>query len=108
MKLVIGSMDLKMQNFLKNADLTDRVMIINKMCNIKMIKEEVDLIIPFSVLLANGLLSNTMVHFEELLISLNIKSITYGNLANEKVMEEICKSYQITPVYKDFKSFRNL
>ena len=49
------------------------------MCNVKTIKGEVDIIIPFAKIEPNGLITNTQVHFEELLMSVNVKSIKYGN-----------------------------
>lgn len=83
-------------------------MIINKMCNVKAIKEDVDLIIPFGDLLDNGLISNTMVHLEELLMSVNVKIIKYGNPNLEKKLTKISERYEI-PIEKiDIRSSEKL
>ena len=66
MKIVIGE-NTKINNLFAekmNALLTD------EMCGIKFIKEEVEIFIPYEEVLNNGLITNTKVYLEELLIKL--------------------------------------
>lgn len=108
MKLVIGTMSTRLQEFIRKHHFTSRTMIINKMCNVKAIKDDVDLIIPFGDLLDNGLISNTMVHLEELLMSVNVKIIKYGNPNLEYKLTKIAQKYDI-PIEKiDIRSNEKL
>lgn len=95
MKLVIGMMDQRMRSFIQKSQFKERMMLINKMCNVKLIKEPVDIIIPFGIVLKSGIVSNTMVHLEELIITVDVKSIAYGNPANQDVMTYLADTYQI-------------
>lgn len=95
MKLVIGMMDQRMRVFIQKSQFTERMMLINKMCNVKLITEPVEVIIPFGVVMNSGIVSNTMVHLEELIITLNVIAIQYGNSANHETMDYLGKTYQI-------------
>ena len=79
MKLIVGNMSNAIKDFIKRNNFTEHVLVINKMCNVKTIKEPVDVIIPFGYLTDVGLISNTLVHLEELIMSVDVKSIKYGN-----------------------------
>lgn len=99
MKLIIGNMSLKMQEFLKNNHFNQKIMMINKMCNVKTIKENVDVIIPFSDINNLGIVNNTQVHIPELIMSLNVKKISYGNIKAKNYLENICQQYLIPLEY---------
>lgn len=108
MKLVIGNMSPKLQEFIRKHHFTSRTMIINKMCNVKAIKEDVDLIIPFGNVLENGLISNTMVHLEELLMSVHVKIIKYGNPNIKDKLIKISEKYEIPIEEIDIRSQKKL
>ncbi len=95
MKLIIGNMNPKMRDFIKLNNFTDKILVINKMCNVKTIKEKVDIIIPFGVIGPNGLISNTQVHMEELLMSVDAISIKYGSHANTNILKKLSGIYQV-------------
>lgn len=99
MILIIGNMDKQLQNFVKNSKFKERMMIINKMCNVKTITDDVDVIIPFQIILKNGLVSNTAVHLEELVITLNVRKILYTNIYNKQIMEYLEKTYNVETEY---------
>ena len=105
LKLIIGNMNPKMMDFIKLNSFTDKIMVINKMCNVKTIKDNVDIIIPFGIIEASGLVSNTQVHLEELLMSVNATSIKYGASINTPILKKISKDYSIPleliPINKD-------
>lgn len=85
----------KMKNFIIKNNFTDKILVINKMCNVKTIKEHVDLIIPFGYINEFGLISNTQVHLEELLMSIPIDIIKYGNKSIKNEMIKIENNYHI-------------
>lgn len=95
MKLVIGNMDKKTIDFIKKSSFSEKMLIINKMCNVKTIKEDVDVIIPYNIILNSGLISNTLVHLEELIITLNVKKIYYSNSYNQNKMEYLSRTYNV-------------
>ncbi len=99
MILIIGNMDKQLQNFVKNSKFSKRMMIINKMCNVKTINEDVDLIVPFQIILKNGLVSSTAVHLEELVITLNVRKIVYTNIYNKQIMDYLEKTYHVETEY---------
>lgn len=84
-----------MKNFLKNNVFDDELKIIYKMCNVKLIKGQVDVIIPFGFVQDNGLISNTYVHFYELLMSVNVNKVIYFNSYNEHKLQQICDEFQV-------------
>lgn len=104
MTIVIGNLDNNMRMFLKKYVINDQIILANKICNIKYIKTPVDIVIPFSKIISSGLLSGTMVHFEELLITLNVKKVYYGNYNNKDLMDKFSSSYNIEIEYLDYRN----
>ena len=96
MILIIGMMDNKMRKFLTSHRFEDKVKVINKMCNVKFIKEDVKVIIPFGFVTENGLVSNTLVDLYELLISVNVLEVIYHNSYNEKIIYKICNELNVS------------
>lgn len=107
MKLIIGNMDKKLQSLIKKSTFSERMMLINKMCNVKTIKEDVDVIIPFGVITPIGTVSNTFVHLEELLITVNVRKIIYTNIYNKKVLEALKNKYHFELVYLNLYDNQN-
>lgn len=101
MILIVGNMDKQLQNFVRRSTFKERMMVINKMCNVKTITDDVDVLIPFQIVLKNGLVSNTAVHLEELVISLNVRKIIYTNAYNQMIMEHLGKTYNVQTEYLD-------
>lgn len=101
MKLIIGNMSDAMKNFIKQNNFVEHILVINKMCNVKTIKEPVDVIIPFGYLNDTGLINNTLVHLEELIMSIDVKSIKYGNNINKEKIKLIGLKYNIPIDYID-------
>ncbi len=96
MKIVIGE-NTKINNLFAekmNALLTD------EMCGIKFIKEEVEIFIPYEEVLNNGLITNTKVYLEELLITLNVKKL-YLSQQNNSYLQELRDFYKIE-IYTDY------
>lgn len=104
MKLIIGIMDNRMKNFIKVNNFDSKIIVINKMCNIKTIKDEVDVIIPFGFINEYGIISNTSVHIYELIMTLKVNKILYGNISNKIILDKISNDYSI-PV--DYISLKN-
>lgn len=88
LNIIIGNVDSSMQEFIKKEKFASRTLVINKMCNVKYITEPVVIYVPFGVINKYGLVENTMVHFEELLISLNVVKVFYGNKKNIELMNK--------------------
>ena len=107
MKLVIGNMDKKTIDFIKKSSFSEKMLIINKMCNVKTIKEDVDVIIPYNIILNSGLISNTLVHLEELIITLNVKKIYYSNSYNQNKMEYLSRTYNVECIKFDILNSSN-
>lgn len=84
-----------MKKFLKNNFSGSEVKIIYKMCNVKLIKDKVEVIIPFGFVQDNGLISNTYVHFYELLMSIDVDKVIYFNSYNEYKLQQICDEFQV-------------
>lgn len=93
MNLIIGNVDKNMQDFIKKQNFKDKTLVINKMCNVKYIQEPIVLYIPFGIINKYGILSNTMVHIEELLITLNVLKIYYSNDQNDDYMSKLEGKY---------------
>lgn len=96
MKIVIGE-NTKINNLFAekmNALLTD------EMCGIKFIKEEVEIFIPYEEVLNNGLITNSKVYLEELLITLNVKKL-YLSQQNNSYLQELRDFYKIE-IYTDY------
>lgn len=104
MTIVIGNLDNNMRMFLKKYIINDQIILANKICNIKYIKTPVNIVIPFSKIISSGLLSGTMVHFEELLITLDVKKVYYGNYNNKELMDKFSKSYNIETEYLNYRT----
>lgn len=101
MKLIIGNMDKKTIDFIKKCKFTEKMLIINKMCNVKTIKEKVDVIIPYNIILNSGKISNTMVHLEELIITLEVAKIYYTNSYNHEQMKRLSSIYKVEVIHID-------
>ncbi len=95
MILVIGVMDLRMKEFLKNNVFDDHVKVIYKMCDVKLIKEKTKVVIPFGFVQDSGLINNTYVHFYELLLMLNVTEVIYYNSYNESKLKSICDEFNV-------------
>ena len=93
-----------MKNFIKVNNFDSKIIVINKMCNIKTIKDEVDVIIPFGFINEYGIISNTSVHIYELIMTLKVNKILYGNISNKIILDKISNDYSI-PV--DYISLKN-
>lgn len=104
MKLIIGVMDNRMKNFIKTNNFDSKIMLINKMCNIKTIKDDVDVIIPFGFINEYGIISNTAVHIYELVMTLNVKKILYGNISNKMLLDKLSNEYNIPTEYISLKN----
>lgn len=96
MILIIGNVDSKMTKFLKKEHLKEKTLVINKMCNVKYLNEAVTVIIPFDVINKYGIVNNTMVHLEELIITLNVLKIYYGNDQNTLYLDKLKKIYGVS------------
>ncbi len=107
MKLIVGTMDKKLQTFIKKSTFSERMMLINKMCNVKTINEDVDVIIPYGIITSVGLISNTYVHLEELLITLNVRKLIYTNKYNKQIFESLQKKYHFELLYLDLTQQQN-
>ena len=104
MKIVVGSMDYRLQQFIKASSFSEKMLLINKMCNVKTIKDESDIIIPFGIIMNNGLISNTLVHLEELIITINPKILYYGNSFNTPFFEKLKNRYGFELKYINLKN----
>lgn len=93
MNIIIGNMDARLKEFIKQQNFTSQTLVINKMCNVKYITEPINLYIPYGIVNKYGLVNNTMVHLEELLISANVIKIFYGDEANKEYMEKINRMF---------------
>ena len=78
-----------MQNF------TEKTLVINKICNVKYLTEPVVIYIPFGVIKKYGIVSNTMVHLEELLITLNVLKVYYGDERNIEYLYKLKDIYGV-------------
>lgn len=93
MNLVIGIPNKETIEFVRKMNFKDKTIIINKICNIKFLTENVDLYIPFKKINRVGLVDGTMVHLEELIITLNVKKIYYSN--SEEYIQKMSKRYNV-------------
>ena len=104
MKLIIANMSPNLQAFIRKHHFSGKTMIINKMCNVKFIKGPVDVIIPFGYVTESGLISNTIVHLEELLMTVDVTSIKYGSSYLESRFIEVANKYDIEIEKIDIRS----
>lgn len=105
MKVIVGNMNPKLREFIRKSKFTSRVIVINKMCNVKTIKGDVDIFIPFGLMMKNGLIQNTEVNVAELIMSLNVKTLYFGNSKNKDEFEKYAKLYDINLVFLDTNTF---
>lgn len=108
MILIIGNMNKRITEFIKKSKFTERMKVINKMCNVKYIKEEVKVIVPFEIILNSGIISNTLVHLEELIITLNVKEIVFTNSYNNNMMNILSNRYNVPIKYINLNNESNL
>lgn len=85
MKIVLGE---KNDKTLKYAQKIKSVFA-DEMCGIKFIKEEVEIYIPYAKILDNGMIENTRIYFEEVLITLNVKKVFYRYSLNDYIKDLI-------------------
>ena len=90
MKIVLGEKNDKTLKFAEK----NKAIFADEMCAIKFIKEEVEVFIPFSKILNNGIVENTKIYFEELLITLDVKKVYYQYPSNS-YLEELTAFYHI-------------
>lgn len=95
MNIIVGVIDDRMKYFLKTSKFQNQSLVIDKMCNVKYLTDPIRLYIPFGKINKVGLVENTFVHVEELVISANVKKIFYGNLENKEQLERISRIYKI-------------
>lgn len=95
MNLVIGNVDYQMTKFLRKQNFTEKTLVINKICNVKYLTEPVVIYIPFGVINKYGIVNNTMVHLEELLITLNVLKVYYGDERNIEYLNKLKDIYGV-------------
>lgn len=104
MILVVGYMDERMRKFIRKAQFHEPFMVIQKMCYVKKIHEPVVLFLPYAVVMPDtGLISSTFIPMEELLMSISIKKIYYGNAANKETFEKLQNKYGVEFVWFDLQ-----
>lgn len=108
MIIIIGNLNKKTTDFIKKSKFSKKMIVVNKMCNIKYIKEDVEVIIPYEIILNSGIVSNTLVHLEELIITLNVKKIYYTNSYNHKIMNYLSSTYNVPVTHLNLDSNTNL
>lgn len=84
-----------MTKFLRTQNFTEKTLVINKICNVKYLTEPVVIYIPFGVINKYGIVNNTMVHLEELLITLNVLKIYYGDERNIEYLNKLKDIYGV-------------
>lgn len=99
MNVIVGNIDDKMKKFIIKSKFDASTIIINKMCNVKYITEPINLFIPFDKINNVGIINNTLVHLEELLISANVKKIFYGVIDDKEKYEKLSLIYNIDVIY---------
>lgn len=100
MIIIIGVMDNRMRDFIKSHKFHDKIVVAYKICNIKHIKEECDVIIPFGYLMENELISNTYIQLYELLLTLNIKNLYYYNEHNINRLKSYADEFGVLLIKK--------
>lgn len=84
-----------MTKFLRKQNFTEKTLVINKICNVKYLTEPVVMYIPFGVINKYGIVNNTMVHLEELLITLNVLKVYYGDERNIEYLNKLKDIYGV-------------
>lgn len=95
MNIVLGNMNENIKSFLKKEKIKSPTLVINKMCNVKYITDPIRIYIPFGKINNAGLLENTMVHIEELIITTNVIKIYYGDKRNDEFFKRIKDIYKV-------------
>ncbi len=90
MKIVIGEKNGKTIKYAYNI----KAILADEMCGIKSIKEDVEIYIPYDKILDNGMIDNTNIYFEEVLITLNVKKVYYRYSLND-YLKGVIKFYHI-------------
>ena len=103
LNVIVGNVDEKMKKFIIKNKFSSPSIIINKMCNVKYLTEPINLFIPFGRINKAGLIENTLVHVEELLISANVKKIFYGVLEDLDKYERFSDLYEVNIEYQEVK-----
>lgn len=100
MIVIIGVMDNRMKDFIKNHKFYDKIIVAYKICNIKHIKDECDVIIPFGYIMKSDIISNTYIQFYELLLTLNIEKVYYYNDYNINRLKSIADEFNVEVIKK--------
>ena len=103
MNVIVGVVDDKMRAYLKQSKFDKKTIVIDKMCNVKYLTEPIHLYIPFGKINKIGLVENTFVHVEELVISANVIHIYYGNILNEEKLKRISNLFEVPVTCIDIK-----
>ena len=95
MNIVIGNLNDDIKRFLRKEKIKSPTLVINKMCNVKYITNPIYVYIPYGRINKAGLLENTMVHIEELIITTNVIKIYYGDKRNDEFFKRIKDIYKV-------------
>ena len=98
--LILGLVDNRMRDFIKGHKFHDRFMIIHKICNVKHLKEDVEVIIPFGFIDKYDNVSNTYIQMYEFLLTLNVKKIYYYNEHNINRLKELASEFNVELIKK--------
>ena len=93
MNIIIGN-----KNDLRINELVRKIpnsIVTSNYCNLKNIKELCVVIIPHEIINNNGLISNTEIFIDELLLNLKVVKVVYGNINNSYMINRIRKDYHI-------------
>ncbi len=93
MKIVVGAIDKSTSDFANK--LKGRVLIVDRLCEIKQLKKEVEVYVPFAKLMKAGNFANTAVLIDELLLTLNISCLYYLPSENQQVVKDLCTYYKV-------------
>lgn len=96
MKIVLG------ENTKNNRDFANLygAILTSEMCGIKNLKEEVEIFIPYERILENGMITNTIIFIEEVLLTLNVKKV-FISQENSEYIKNIASYYDVE-FYTDF------
>ena len=100
MIIIIGTMDNRMREFIKNHKFHNKIVVAYKICNIKHIKASCEVIIPFGYIMNNDLISNTYIQLYELLLTLDIKKIYYYNEYNIERLKSLANEFNVEVIKK--------
>lgn len=100
MIIIIGVMDNRMREFIKNHKFHDKIVVAYKICNIKHLKGDCEVIIPFGYIMNNDLISNTYIQLYELLLTLDVKKIYYYNEHNVDRLKSLACEFNVEVIKK--------